>query len=97
MAEMVAAKASETEAVVRRQQKQKECLPGGYVGGSQWNQRGSGDGGKKVAAVVAAAVAAATEGIWAKRFMNDIVETSHVIDARSANSTQSGIRPGGIG
>ena len=50
-----------------------------------------------MAAVVAAAVAAATEGIWAKRFMNDIVETSHIIDARSANSTLSGIRSGGIG
>ncbi len=47
MAETVAAKAPETEAVVRWRQKQRECLCGGYVGGSQWNQRGSGDGGEK--------------------------------------------------
>ena len=57
----MAAKASKTEAVVRRRRKQRECLHGGYVSGSQWNQRGSGDGGKKAAAVVAAAA----EGIWA--------------------------------
>ena len=47
MAETVAVKALETEAVVRRWQKQRECLHGGYVGGSQWNQRENGDGGKK--------------------------------------------------
>ncbi len=47
MAETVAAKASETDAVVRRWQKQKEGLCSRYLGGSQWNQRGSGDGGEK--------------------------------------------------
>ena len=54
-AETVAAKASETEAVVWRRQKQRECLYGGYVGGSQWNQRRSGDGRKKAVAAVAEA------------------------------------------
>ncbi len=47
VAETVATKASETEVVVRWRRKQRECLRGRYVGCSQWNQRGSGDGGKK--------------------------------------------------
>ena len=46
--ETVVARALETEAVVQRQRKQRECLHGGYVGGSQWNQRESGDGGNKI-------------------------------------------------
>ena len=33
VAETVVAKASETEAVVQRQRKQRECLHGEYVGG----------------------------------------------------------------
>jgi hypothetical protein len=45
--ETVVAKALETEAVVWRRRKQWECLCGGCVGSSQWNQRGSGDGVKK--------------------------------------------------
>ncbi len=61
MAETVVAKASETEAVVQRRRKKRGCLHGGYIGGSQWNQRGSGDGGKKAAAVVVVAA----DGIWA--------------------------------
>ena len=55
MAEMVAAKAPGTEAVVRLRQKQRGCLHDGYIGGSQWNQRRSGDGRKKAVAAVAAA------------------------------------------
>ena len=35
VAETVAAKASETEAVVQQWQKQRECLYGGYIGGRQ--------------------------------------------------------------
>ena len=57
VAETVAVKASETEAVVRRWRKQRECLHGKYVGGSKWNQRGSGDSGKKAAVVAVAAAA----------------------------------------
>ena len=41
--ETVVAKASETETVVRWWRKQRECLRGGYVGGSQCNLRGRGD------------------------------------------------------
>ena len=41
----------ETEAVVQWWWKQREYLCVGYVGGGQWKQRGSGDGGKKVVVV----------------------------------------------
>ena len=47
VAETVSVKASETEAVVRQRRKQRECLCSRYVGSGQWNQRGSGDSGKK--------------------------------------------------
>ena len=61
MAETVSAKASETEAVVRQRQKQRECLRSGYLGSEQWNQTGSGNGGKKAPA----AAATAAKGIGA--------------------------------
>ena len=64
MEETGAAKVSETEAVVWWQRKQRECLCGEYIGGGQWKQRGSGDGGKKPSAATegtgAAVLAAAT-------------------------------------
>jgi hypothetical protein len=46
---------SETEAMVQWRRKQRECLHGKYVGGGQWKQRGSGDGGKKSSTAVEAA------------------------------------------
>ena len=53
---------SETEAMVGWWRKQRECLRGGYVGGGQWKQRGSGDGGEK-SGVVAEAAAEGTGAV----------------------------------
>ena len=47
MLETVAAKALDTEVVVWQWRKRRKCLHAGYIGGRQWNQRGSGDGNEK--------------------------------------------------
>ncbi len=44
MEETGAAKVVETEAVVRWQRKQRECLHSRYIGGKQWKHRGSSGG-----------------------------------------------------
>ena len=82
--ETVVVKASETEAVVRRWRKQRECLHGGYVGNGQWKQRGSVTAAKKAAAVATA------EGIGAVVFA-----VSTVVMALADNSGNG--RAGGGG
>ena len=81
MAETVSAKASETEAVVRWWWKQRECLCSGYIGSGQWNQRGSGDGGKKAPA----AATTAAKGIGAV-----VLDAATVARASADNSGNDG-------
>ena len=54
VAETGAAKVSETKAMVQWRWKQRECLCDGYIGGGQWQQRGSRDGGEKSGAMAEA-------------------------------------------
>jgi hypothetical protein len=81
MAETVVAKALETEAVVWRQRKERECLRGGYVGSSQWNQRGV----VTVVKISAAVAATEAEGIWAV-----VLAAAKVAMASAGNSSNGG-------
>jgi hypothetical protein len=85
--ETVAAKASEIEVGVRRQQNQRECLRGRYVVGSQWNQREVVTAVKKAAAVVGVVAA---EGIWAM-----VLGMAKVAIASADNSGNGGAGNGG--